>query len=257
MQSTDREVDIMEKGDLIVGGKIKRFSFFRIAEHQFNMTAFGILVITGLSQKFHEYSLSQWIIINLGGVDSVRLLHRYTGLTFAVLTIFHIIAGSVGVIFHKWQATMVINKKDFTDAIDNLKYYFGITNHPARCDRYDYKQKFEYWGVVIGGLLMIATGLILWFPTFIVRYLPGEFIPAAKAAHTNEAMLAFLVIVVWHLYNSIFSPEVFPLDTSIFTGKISVERMKHEHPLEYERATGESLEEEHSEREAHEKQETG
>jgi cytochrome b subunit of formate dehydrogenase len=133
----------------------------------------------------------------------------------------------------------VINRKDFTDAVDNLKYYFGLTDHPARCDRYDYKQKFEYWGVIVGGLLMIGTGFVLWFPAFIARYLPGEFIPAAKAAHTNEALLAFLVIIVWHMYNAVFSPEVFPLDTAIFTGRISAKRMKHEHPLEYERITGE------------------
>lgn len=232
----------MKDSDLIVDGNFRRFSNFRIIEHQLNMTAFAILVITGLSQKFYVYNFSQWIIINLGGVDSVRLIHRYTGLCFSVLTIAHIVAGSVGVIFRKWPASMVINKKDFTDAIENIRYYFGITDQPARCDRYDYKQKFEYWGVVVGGLLMIATGLVLWFPTRVVTYLPGELIPAAKAAHSNEALLAFLVIVVWHLYNAIFSPEVFPLDTAIFTGKISVSRMKHEHPLEYERITGESIE---------------
>ncbi len=236
----------MNNSNLIVGGKIRRFSTFRIFEHQMNMTAFAVLIITGLSQKFHDYGLSQWIIINLGGVDSVRLIHRYTGVCFALLTISHILVGSAGVIFRKWPASMVINKKDFTDAIENIRYYFGTTDQPARCDRYDYKQKFEYWGVVVGGLLMIATGLVLWFPTTVVTYLPGELIPAAKAAHTNEALLAFLVIVVWHLYNAIFSPEVFPLDTSIFTGKISVERMKHEHPLEYERITGESLEHTHA-----------
>jgi formate dehydrogenase subunit gamma len=231
----------MQKNNVIVGGKIRRFSNFRIVEHQLNMTAFAVLIITGLSQKFHNYTLSQWIIINLGGVDAVRLIHRYTGVCFALLTVSHILVGSVGVIFRKWPASMVINKKDFTDAIENIRYYFGTTDQPARCDRYDYKQKFEYWGVVVGGLLMIATGLVLWFPTSVVTYLPGELIPAAKAAHTNEALLAFLVIVVWHLYNAIFSPEVFPLDTTIFTGKISVVRMKHEHPLEYERITGESL----------------
>lgn len=236
----------MERKDLISGGKMKRFGLYRITEHQLNMVAFFALVITGLSQKFHSYDLSQWIIINLGGIDSVRLIHRYTGLLFSLLVVSHIAIASIGLIVRKWQATMVINKKDFTDAIDNLKYYFGVTDHPARCDRYDYKQKFEYWGVVVGGILMIVTGLILWFPTVIVKYLPGEFIPAAKAAHTNEALLAFLVIVTWHLYNSIFSPEVFPLDTSIFSGKISVERMKHEHPLEYERITGEFLDTGHS-----------
>lgn len=231
----------MTERDIIVDGKIRRFSTFRILEHQANMIIFAVLVVTGLSQKFHEYSLSQWIILNLGGVDTVRFIHRYSGLAFALLTIIHIGVASAGVIFRRWQATMVINKNDFTDAIDNLRYYFGITDRPARCDRYDYKQKFEYWGVVIGGILMAVTGFILWFPTVVVRYFPGEFIPAAKAAHTNEALLAFLVIITWHLYNAIFSPEVFPLDSSIFTGKISVERMKHEHPLEYERLTGESL----------------
>ena len=85
----------MQKSDLIVGGKIRRFSNYRIIEHQLNMTAFAILVITGLSQKFHGYNLSQWIIINLGGVDAVRLIHRYSGVCFAVLTIGHIIVASV------------------------------------------------------------------------------------------------------------------------------------------------------------------
>ncbi len=181
----------MHNSDLIVGGKIRRFSNYRIIEHQLNMTVFAILVITGLSQKFHGYNLSQWIIINLGGVDAVRLIHRYSGVCFTVLTFSHIIVASAGVIFRKWPASMVINKKDFTDAIENIRYYFGTTDKPAQCDRYDYKQKFEYWGVVVGGLLMIVTGLILWFPAAVVRYLPGELIPAAKAAHTNEALPGF------------------------------------------------------------------
>lgn len=235
----------MKSSDLIVGGKIRRFSNYRIVEHQLNMTVFAILIITGLSQKFHDYSLSQWIIINLGGIDAVRLMHRYSGVFFTALAVIHISVASAGVIFRKWPASMVINRKDFTDAIENIRYYFGTSDQPAQCDRYDYKQKFEYWGVVVGGILMILTGLILWFPAVVVKYLPGELVPAAKAAHTNEAMLAFLVIVVWHLYNAIFSPEVFPLDTSIFSGKISVERMKHEHPLEYGRLTGGSLDHGH------------
>ena len=90
---------------------------------------------------------------------------------------------------------------------------------------------------------MISTGVVLWFPVNVARFLPGEVIPAAKAAHSNEALLAFLVIVTWHIYNSIFSPEVFPLDTGIFTGKISRERMVHEHPLELARIENVPVEE--------------
>lgn len=220
---------------------IKRFGSGRIAEHQLNAVVFLLLVITGLSQRFHDYALAQWIIGTLGGVDTARLIHRVCGIFFTLLCAVHIIVASGGVLLKRFHPSMVITLNDFRDAIDNLKYYFGITNHPARCGRYDYKQKFEYWGVVVGGLLMIGTGLILWFPVTASRFLPGEIIPAAKAAHTNEALLAFLVIVIWHVYNSIFSPEVFPLDTAIFTGSISRERMVHEHPLELAQIEGKQV----------------
>lgn len=226
-----------------LNGYIKRFSMFRVVEHWANAIVFIILVVTGLAQKFHTLDLSQWVILGLGGIDMTRVIHRMAGFMLVVLTVQHILVASVGVLFKGWQPSMVIHKKDFTDAVDNLKYYFGITHHPAWCDRYDYKQKFEYWGVVIGGILMAGTGLALWFPTVIVKVLPGESIPAAKALHSNEALLAFLVIVTWHIYNSIFSPEVFPIDKAIFDGKISRERMAHEHPVELARLEGVPLEE--------------
>lgn len=220
----------------------RRFGIYRIVEHQVNAIIFVILVVTGLSQRFHGTFWGDWVILTLGGIDNTRLVHRITGICLAMLTLQHILVACYGVLIRRWATSMVINVKDFRDAVDNIKYYLGITDSPARCDRYDYKQKFEYWGVVVGGMLMVGTGLILWFPTTafkFIPFLPGQIVPAAKAAHSNEAMLALLVIVVWHIYNSVFSPEVFPLDTAIFTGRISKERMLHEHPIEYERMTGE------------------
>jgi formate dehydrogenase gamma subunit len=224
---------------------IKRFGPARIIEHWLNAGAFILLVVTGLAQKYHEYDISQWVVMTLGGIDAVRLVHRYSGIALGILTFQHILVASFGIVFKRWQPSMVIHFKDFRDAVDNIRYYLGLSEHPARCDRFDYKQKFEYWGVVIGGVLMVATGLILWFPTVVTRLLPGQFVPVAKALHSNEALLAFLVIVTWHIYNAIFSPEVLPIDTVIFTGKISRERMIHEHPLEYERIFGVTLPQHH------------
>lgn len=222
---------------------IKRFGIGRIVEHQANALVFALLVITGLSQRFHEYKVSHWIIKTIGGVDSMRIIHRWSGIIFALLIAVHIVTGIYGIMKKRWPASMMVNMNDFRNAMENMRYYFGITNHPALCDRYDYKQKFEYWGVIAGGFLMISTGLVLWFPVDVARFLPGELIPAAKAAHSNEALLAFLVIIIWHIYNSIFSPEVFPLDTAVFTGMISRERMVHEHPLELARIENVPVEE--------------
>jgi formate dehydrogenase gamma subunit len=223
--------------------RIRRFGLSRIVEHAMVIVAVGVLVLTGLSQKFHEFDVSQWVILGLGGIDNVRLIHRYAGAAFSAMMLVHILVAAFGLSVRKWQPTMMINKKDLLDAVHNIKYYIGVENEPARCGRYDYKQKLVYWGVLTGGLLMILTGLTLWFPTLAARFLPGEAIPVAKALHTNEALLIFLLISVWHIYDSIFSPDVFPLDTSIFTGYISRRRMLREHPLELARIEGVSVEE--------------
>ena len=222
---------------------IRRFGPYRIVEHWLNAIVFAILVLTGLPQKFHSYDLSQWVIMALGGIDTVRLIHRFSGLCLVMVTLQHMLGGMFGVLLGKWKPAMLIFKKDFTDNLDNLKYYLKMRNHPAYCDRYDYRQKFEYWGGIVGGILMGATGLTLWFPALVSRFVPAAVIPDARALHTNEALLAFLVIIIWHIYNAVFSPEVFPLDTVIFTGKISRERMVHEHPLELARIEGKTVEE--------------
>jgi formate dehydrogenase gamma subunit len=214
---------------------IRRFSPYRIIEHWLHVIIFTILVITGVSQKFHTYDLSQWVVLRLGGIDAVRLIHRVAGLILILLFAQHVFVAAVGIIRLKWQVSMIIHVKDFKDAVTNLRYYFGLRNHPAVFDRYDYKQKFDYWGVLVSNLIMIVTGLVLWFPIITSKYLYGEFIPAANVIHTNQSLLVVLIIVIWHIYNSIFSPEIFPFDTSILSGYISRERMAHEHPLELAR----------------------
>lgn len=221
---------------------IHRFGVLRRIEHHVFASTFILLTITGLAQRFHDATWSTMLVKLFGGIDNIRYFHRFLGVLCGLVLAEHIIISVYGLMKKGWQPAMFITRQDFTHAIHNIRFYFGAEPHPAACDRYDYKQKFEYWGVLLGGLIMVSTGLILWFPTFFFKYIPffpGQIIPAAKVAHSNEAMLALLVIVIWHIYNAVFSPEVFPIDTAIFTGKISRERMRHEHPLELDRLIAE------------------
>jgi cytochrome b subunit of formate dehydrogenase len=169
----------------------------------------------------------------MGGIDNVRWIHRYAGIFFSLGLILNVVVAVAGVVRGRWTPSMFITRKDFTDAVVNMKYYFGLDDHPAKCDRYDYMEKFEYWTILMGGFLMILTGAVLWFPILITRILPGEIIPAAKALHSNEALLIFLINALWHIINAVFSPEAFPLDTSIFTGYISRERMRGSTPSSF------------------------
>jgi mono/diheme cytochrome c family protein len=86
----------------------------------------------------------------------------------------------------------------------------------------------EYWAFVWGAIIMGLTGFMMWNPITITKILPGEVIPAAKAAHGGEALLAVLAIIIWHLYGV----HIKRFNKSMFTGKMTEEEMLHEHPLE-------------------------
>jgi len=209
----------MEAGNLkSAGGNFRKFNGYRIVEHLALVACFSVLAITGLPQKFYSLEISQFIINFMGGIESVRSVHHITAVFFIVLIAQHVLTAIVGTVFLQWEPAMLIAVKDVNAALHNVKYCLGMIERPVMCGRYNYKEKFVYWFILLGGIQMIATGLVLWFPVTAAKYLPGQFIPLSKVIHTNDAMLLFLLIGVWHIYDSIFNPEVFPLDKSIFTG---------------------------------------
>lgn len=64
---------------------------------------------------------------------------------------------------------------------------------------------------------------------------PKWAVDVAQIVHSYEALLAFLAILIWHLYHVHLNPEVFPMSRVWLTGKISEQELKEHHPLEYER----------------------
>ena len=219
-----------------------RFSMRQRLEHLLIMVLFIVLALTGFPQKFFEAGWAQWLILHLGGIDRVRWLHRLSGILFALVAVLHLCVVLSLAMMKRIELNMVPAKKDFRDTIITLRYYLGLSEEQAQFGRYDYRQKFEYWGLVLGGVIMIVTGFILYFPTFWTGFLPGEVIPAANVAHSSEGLLAFLVVIIWHIYNAHLNPEVFPFDASIFTGRISEERMQREHSVEYARLVAKEAE---------------
>jgi formate dehydrogenase subunit gamma len=214
---------------------VVRFGVRQRLEHAAVMSLFVVLAVTGFPQKFSDASWAPGVVSALGGIQATRWVHRAAGILFTALAVVHLSAAALSAVRKRSSLAMVPTRQDFRDALTMLRYYLGLTAHRARFDRFDYREKFEYWGLVFGALIMSGTGLVLLFPIPFARWLAGELIPVAKVAHSQEGLMAFLVVLTWHLYNAHLAPEVFPFNKSIFTGRISREHLRQDHPLEFER----------------------
>lgn len=221
------------------GRTFVRFSPSQRVEHFVNIFGFLGLCLTGIPQRYNGAAWADWMIQTAGGIDIVRGVHRTFGALLVVETVYHFGGMAYVLAVKRARWSMLPGLQDVTDAWHMIQYFVFARKERARFDRYDFRQKVEYLALIWGTFLMIATGLCMWFPIQVATYLPGELIPASKAAHGGEGLLAFASILLWHMYSAHLSPDVFPFDMTIFSGKISEERMRHEHPLELDRILAE------------------
>ncbi len=213
---------------------VPRFNRRERWEHFGAMTSFLLLVVTGLPQARPDLGLAHVLIGLLGGIETTRFVHRVMGFTFLALLVFHVTRAVAAALRTRRLPVMTPTRQDFQDTLGTVRHYIRGTPRP-KTGKFDFTQKFEYWGLFLGGILMSVTGTALVFPEFVTRFLPGLVLATFRTMHGLEATFAVLVVALWHAYGVIFRPEIFPLDTSIFTGRVTVERLKEEHRLEYDR----------------------
>jgi len=205
-----------------------RFPIARRIEHWVMMLSFTLLGLTGLPQRFPDAGLSQAILGALGGIESLRTIHHTAAIVMMLGTAWHILVMGYSVFVMRDQMSMLPTLQDAKDALQALLYNIGIAKTYPQMGRYTFEEKMEYWAFVWGAFVMGATGFVMWNPITATQYLPGEFVPAAKAAHGNEAVLAVLAIIIWHMYGV----HIKRFNKAMFNGKMTEEEMLHEHPLE-------------------------
>ena len=168
----------------------------------------------------------------MGGIETVRIVHRFAAIDADGRDRLPPARTSAHRIYvQRVRLTMLPGYKDALDALQAVRYNLGLAKERPRMDRYTWEEKVEYWSLIWGTIVMIATGFMLWNPVATARFLPGEFIPAAQVVHGGEALLAILAVLVWHFY----SVHLRHFNRSMFTGEMSEHEMQDEHPLELER----------------------
>ena len=207
-----------------------RFDLSQRVEHIVFLISFTILGFTGLIQKFSAYPLSDYFIYILGGIERVRIIHHYSAILMMIVSGYHVLVLTYKVIVLRVRWTMLPLIEDIQHVIQDVFYFIGFRKHRAYYGRYNYAEKAEYLAVVWGTVIMGLTGFMMWNPLSTTQLLPGAVIPAAKAAHGAEAILAVLAIIIWHFYHV----HLKHFNKSMFTGKLTRTEMRHEHPAELE-----------------------
>jgi cytochrome b subunit of formate dehydrogenase len=207
-----------------------RFNVPQRVEHIVLLVSFSLLAITGLPQKFVGNPIAEWIIQVFGGIEAVRVIHRISAIVFVLLCVYHVLVVAYKTYVRRTEMTMLPGLKDATDALDVLRYNLFLTREHPKLPRFTFAEKMEYYAMVWGAVLMGVTGFMLWNPVIVARFLPGSLIPAAKAAHGAEAILAVLAIIIWHFYGV----HIKTFNRSIFNGKLTRHQMEMEHGAELE-----------------------
>jgi len=226
-------IDAAQRG---AGPFVWRFPLYHRITHAAVIVSFFLLVITGLPLRFSQAFWAGPLMGLLGGVKMAGILHRIG----AAITFTYFGAHVAFVVRRLWREpdpmrlfwgpdSLVPQPRDIVDFWQQTRWYFGRGPRP-RFGRWSYMEKFDYFAVFWGVAIIGSSGLMLWFPEFFSRFLPGWLFNVATIVHSDEALLAAGFIFTIHFFHVHFRPEKFPLDGVMFTGRATRSYMEEEHP---------------------------
>jgi cytochrome b subunit of formate dehydrogenase len=219
----------------------RRFTAPERVMHAALMLTFVGCALSGLPLLYAEKPWAATLARILGGFEGAGLIHRICAFVMIVVFVSHVllmfskaIAGGRVLSLLWGPDSMVPQPQDGIDIWRNFKWFVGKGPQP-QFDRWTYWEKFDYWAVFWGMMIIGGSGLLLWFPVFFSKLLPGWMFNIAALVHGEEALLAVGFIFTFHFFNGHVRPAKFPMDTVIFTGRISEHELRSERRVEYER----------------------
>ena len=226
-----RAVDPVANADLM---SVERFTLTERMFHTMLALCFMALSVTGLAWMFIETPFGQTLVLALGDYKNAIAIHRVVGLVLMLLFVVHIVYILQQVDWSKPNSlsgpdSLVWRMSDFRAFWHHLKWLVGLAEHPA-FDRWAWWQKFDYWAVWWGTMIVGITGVVMFDPVVAAEYLDGWVLNVARWIHKIEALLAMAHIFVVHFFIESYRPRAFPLSDHVFHGAADVEHMRGEHP---------------------------
>jgi cytochrome b subunit of formate dehydrogenase len=212
--------------------------------HAVLFSTFLGLAGTGLPLRFSQSYWARVFASAVGGFGAILFFHKFCAVVLTLAFLYHVKdLISRWLVHHEkglfWGSTsMVANWKDVKDLLGHLRWFVGLGPKP-KFGRYAYWEKFDYWAVFWGMIIIGFSGYAMWFAPFFARFLPGWALNAVLVIHSEEGLLAILFIFSIHFVNTHLRPDSFPMDMVVFTGVESEEEFQHKRPEEYQKLVAE------------------
>jgi cytochrome b subunit of formate dehydrogenase len=218
----------------------RRFDRVDRVLHGFLMFSFLGLAFTGLPLLFSHEAWAARLARILGGFQTAGTLHRLCAVVMLSVFVTHLGRICQRLFVQKdlsilWgPSSMVPQPRDFFEMVGHIRWFVGLGPQPT-FDHFTYWEKFDYWAVFWGMGIIGGSGMLLWFPERFAYVVPGWVFNIATLIHGEEALLAVGFIFTIHFFNGHLRPEKFPMDSVIFTGRVTVQEMEEERPDELAR----------------------
>jgi cytochrome b subunit of formate dehydrogenase len=209
---------------------VVRMNLNQRLQHAALAVSFTVLVLSGFALAYPESAFA-WLI---GEESWRRIIHRIAGVVMMVVGVYHVAYMVFTREGRKGLRDFWFRFKDARDLIGTFKYYSGLSKVRPMIGRFSYAEKIEYWAMIWGTIVMAVTGLMLWFTVLVTQFLPRWWVEVALTVHLYEAILATLAVLVWHFYQVVFDPDVYPMSFAWLDGKMTREQYEHEHGLDAE-----------------------
>jgi cytochrome b subunit of formate dehydrogenase len=216
-----------------------RFTRTERLMHALLFSSFLGLSLTGLPLLFSDRPWAQFFVQAIG-VRTAGYVHRFFAVILIGTFLWHLsliverlfLKKDFGILWG--PNSLVPQPRDVREFVGHMRWFLHLGPRP-KFDHFTYWQKFDYWAVFWGMAIIGGSGLLLWFPAFFSRFLPGWVFNIATVIHGEEALLAVIFIFTVHFFNENLRPEKFPMDTVMFTGRVTADELRDERPGEWER----------------------
>ncbi len=166
--------------------RLERFSFRERAVHWLVAIGFVYVAATGLSLWSHKLL---WLSTIFGGGDATRWGHPWGGIFFAAI---------LGLMFVSWARQMRVDVDDRSWLRQAHRYIANDADGLPESGRFNAGQKMLFWAQSMAAVALLASGLVMWFPSTAPRGLTF----AALLVHPLAAVVAIGGIIV-HIYMAV------------------------------------------------------